>query len=119
MTDILKSLLQNALNNSQFPPTSRYAGVETATKEIPDGRSVVHLKRRFLPAARTLAVLQEHTVKEGERLDHIATTHLGDPEQFWRLCDANDAMEPSELTSEPGRTLKVALPEGMTGLRDA
>jgi len=36
-------------------------------------------------------LLQEHAVTEGERLDHIAAKYLGDPEQFWQLCDATGA----------------------------
>ena len=35
---------------------------------------------------------------------------LGDPEQFWRICDANDAMHPLDMTSEPGRILRIAVP---------
>ena len=35
---------------------------------------------------------------DGDRLDNVSAQYLGDPEQFWRLCDANNAMEPEELT---------------------
>ena len=34
---------------------------------------------------------------------------LGDPQAFWRICDANDALEPAEL-EHPGRTLTVPVP---------
>ncbi|MFZ1707308.1 MAG: LysM domain-containing protein, partial [Anaerolineae bacterium] len=63
--------------------------------------------------------LQEHTVAEGERPDLIAAAYLGDPEQFWRLCDANGVMRPEELTEEVGRRLRITLPEGIPGLPDA
>ena len=33
--------------------------------------------------------------------------YLGDPEQFWRICDANDAMRPDDLTAEVGRRLLI------------
>ena len=39
--------------------------------------------------------------------------YLGDPELFWRLCDANVAMRPAELTETIGRRLHITLPEGM------
>ena len=57
--------------------------------------------------------------REGERLDIIAAQHLGDPEQFWRLCDANGAMRPDELTETVGRRLRITLPEGIPGPRNA
>jgi len=40
---------------------------------------------------------------------------LGDPELFWRLCDANDTLHPQELTEAVGRRLSVPLPEGIPG----
>ena len=52
---------------------------------------------------------------EGERLDNIAAQYLGDPEQFWRICDANGAMRPDELTETVGRRLRITLPEGIPG----
>jgi hypothetical protein len=120
MTDILKALLQQgALQNDHFPPTSRYHAIETVTYQTPDGRTVAYVKRRFLPPADRFTVLAEHTVKEGERLDNIAAQYLGDPEQAWRLCDANEAMHPADLVAEPGKTLNITLPEGMSGAGDA
>ena len=65
-------------------------------------------------------MLVEHSVKEGDRLDNIAAHYLGDPEQFWRLCDANEAMQPDELTrTSRDARLKITLPEGIAGARDA
>jgi hypothetical protein len=112
----LQQMLQSSgLRLSLFPPTSRYYGVETATTETRDGRTVVFLRRRFLPQPERFELLQEHTVVEGERLDVIAARYLGDPEQFWRICDANAAMRPEELTEERGRRLRITLPEGIPG----
>jgi len=62
-------------------------------------------------------LLQEHTVIEGERLDNITAQHLGDPEQFWRVCDANNAIRPTELTDSPGRRIRITLPEGIQGFK--
>ena len=102
-----------------FPPTSRYHLIETATLERPDGTTVVFLRRRFLPAADRFVVLQEHTVTDGERLDTITGRYLGDPLQFWRVADANHAMNPFDLTAEIGRRLRITLPEGVPGVPNA
>jgi hypothetical protein len=97
---------------TNFAPTSRYATTETATLEV-DGKEIVYLERRFVPSPDRFAVLEEHVVTSGERLDVITHTHLGDPELFWRLCDANGAMRPDELTEAIGRRLRITLPEGI------
>jgi len=94
-----------------FEPTSRYAALETATLATMDSRRVAYKRRRFLPRGKDLPVLVEVTVTQSERLDLITARTLGDPEQFWRVCDANDAMNPVELTSEIGRTLRVPVPQ--------
>ena len=92
-----------------FDPTSRYFGIETATYLQPEGREVAYLRRRFQPRAEDLQTLQEVTVTEGERLDLIAARTLNDPQQFWRIADANNAMNPRRLEA-PGTTLRVAVP---------
>ena len=100
---------------TSFPLTSRYAGLETASLETADGRAIVYLRRRFVPPPERFALLTEHTVSGGERLDTIAAQYLGDPEQYWRICDANNAIRPTDLL-EPGRPLRITLPEGIPGL---
>jgi len=120
MIDSLQALLQSgALKSMLFPPTSRYHGIDTATVETVDGKKTVYLRRRFIPLAERFALLQEHTVGQGERLDNLAAGYLGDAEQFWRLCDANAAMQPDELTETPGRTIRITLPEGIPGAPNA
>jgi hypothetical protein len=47
---------------------------------------------------------------EGERLDNLTARYLGDPTQFWRVCDANEVFRPDELTETPGRTIDIAMP---------
>ena len=98
-----------------FPPKSRYYNFETATLEAPDGRIVIYLERRFVPPPEKFSLLQEHVVVQGDRLDNITVRYLGDPEQFWRVCDANGAMRPDELTETIGRRLRITLPEGLPG----
>jgi hypothetical protein len=119
-TDPLQALLQaGVLHTTLFPPSSRYHGLATATLTTPDGRSIVYLQRRFVPAPEQFALVQEHTVTDGDRLDNLAAQYLGDPELFWRLCDANAVLRPEELTETVGRTLRITLPAGIPGAPNA
>jgi hypothetical protein len=92
-----------------FEATSRYAEIENATLEKENNHPVLYKKRRFLPLSDKMTVIQEVQVAAGDRLDNIAASFTGDPEQFWRICDANDAMHPLDLTAEPGKILKITL----------
>lgn len=94
-----------------FEPGSRYHAIETALFTLPDGRQVAYKRRRFLPQGASLPLLAEVPVAEGDRLDLIAHHTIGDPEQFWRVCDANDAMRPADLLAEPGRRIRVPIPQ--------
>jgi hypothetical protein len=58
-----------------FPPTSRYHPIEIARLVLPDGTEIAFLRRRFLPAADRFALLQEHMVTEGDRLDNITARY--------------------------------------------
>lgn len=51
-------------------------------------------------------------MKDGDRPDNLASQYFGDPELFWRLCDANEGMHPNELIETVGRKLRITLPEG-------
>jgi hypothetical protein len=94
-----------------FETTSRYYKLSTAAFENPDGRKIAYVLRRFLPQGSSLPLLVEVTVVQGDRLDLITARTLGDPEQFWRVADANDAMNPPDLTAEPGETVRVPIPQ--------
>lgn len=104
---------------TNFSPTSRYYGIETTTLETPEGKIVIYLRRRFVPSPERFALLQEHVVRQDERLDNVTAQYLGDPEQFWRVCDGNGAMRPEELTETIGRRLRITLPEGIPGIPNA
>lgn len=97
-----------------FSVTSRYATIATSTFTLADGRAVTYLQRRFLPDSETLTTLTEHLVTQGERLDNITARYLGDPEQFWRVCDANVVMQPATLTDDAhiGQRIRIPLPQG-------
>jgi hypothetical protein len=97
-----------------FPRNSRYYKIETAKLVTPAGRELIYLGRRFVPPPGQGSLLAEHVVAQGERLDNITAQYLGDPEQFWRVCDDNNAMRPEELTEERaiGRRLRILSPAG-------
>jgi hypothetical protein len=97
-----------------FPVTSRYSGVPTATLTARDGTLIVYLARRFVPSPSAFATVGWHTVSSGERVEIMAAAYLGDPLAFWRLCDANNALRPDELTEVVGRRLRITLPEGVS-----
>ena len=94
-----------------FSHTSRYYTLETATYETSEGKVIRYVRRRFVPRSDQLPLLTEVSVVQGDRLDLITARTLGDPEQFWRLADANDALDPGELTEMPGRRLRIPVPQ--------
>ncbi len=96
-----------------FTASSRYHGIPTTAGQLPDGRTVVYVRRRFLPHPEDLALIGQHLVQPGERLDLIAFKEFGDPEQAWRIADANRAMRPDDLTDLPGWLLRITLPAGL------
>ena len=101
--------------STRLTATSRYASVGTAERAGPDGRTIVYLRRRIVPAPERLATIGFHLRRANERLDHVAATQFGDPTQWWRLCDANRAMRRERLEGPAATRLRVAAPEGMPG----
>lgn len=107
------------MSDSPFQPPSRYAGIELATLRDDEGEEVaVYLRRRFLPPPERLSAIGTHRVVQGERIDTVAAQELDDPEQYWRICDANRAMRPRDLTEPIGRKLRITLPDGIPGPDD-
>ena len=94
-----------------FEQRSRYYALDDVSLTTADGRIIAYKRRRFLPDGEKMPLLVEVTVTEGDRLDLITARTLGDPEQFWRICDANNAMNPFDLTAETGRVLRVPVPQ--------
>jgi len=96
-----------------FEPTSRYYDIETVKMTVGDEREprvLSYKRRRIIPSGETITTLVEHTVVEGDRLDNLAARYVGDPEQFWRICDANNVLRPKELTEKIGWIIKIGLP---------
>src|SRR3954468_14055585 len=96
-----------------FPANSRYASTGVVSRTTAEGKEVAYLRRRFVPSPENFALLQEHFVVEGERLDVLSARYVGDPEQFWRICDANPVLHPDELTEAAGTVIRITLPEGV------
>jgi hypothetical protein len=95
-----------------FFPNSRYSKIETVQFKLDDGREILYVRRRFLPQADSLETQAEHMVTQGERLDNITALDVGDPEQYWQICDANNAMRPEELEEQTGRRLRIPVLQG-------
>jgi nucleoid-associated protein YgaU len=91
------------------------AGAEVLNLTVPGGRSVRYLRWRVLPQGRSMPAAQNYIVQAGDRLDLIATRVLGDPLQYWRIADANDAMNPFDLVAVPGRALRIPVPQSDFG----
>ncbi len=88
---------------------SRYEGIPEAVREAPSGRLVRYKRMRFVPAGSGNI---PYVVAADDRPDLIAHKAFGDPEQYWRICDANAAMHPSELVETIGRRLMIPGPVG-------
>ena len=91
---------------------SRYENVAEAELISTDGRSIRYKRMRFIPEISGSGV---YKVRQGDRPDLAAYIVLGDPEQFWRLCDINRVQRPVDLTADAGTTLAVPGPDGGGG----
>jgi hypothetical protein len=89
-----------------FLPGSRYEHVPRAVWVDRDGRAHPYTLLRELPPDPPIR--QRHQVADGERLDLIAHRMYGDPEQFWRITDANRALRPDDL-EVVGSLLRIPL----------
>jgi hypothetical protein len=93
-----------------FEPNSRYYNLETSTFTNSEGELITYKRRRFLPHGEGLPLLTSITVSEGDRLDNLTARTLGDPEAFWRVADANNSLNPEDLTAEPGVSIRIPIP---------
>jgi hypothetical protein len=119
--DPLQELLSGgALPTTAFAPTSRYSTVGTASYVPPAAPGetpvpVTFLRRRLVPRRERFSTLYEVSCAEGDRRDLLAARHLGDPELWWQLADANGISDPAAMTEPPGRVLRVTLPADVPG----
>lgn len=111
--DLLQQLLQSGvLQQSAFSPQSRY--LRLAVNSVFEG-TVNYVTRRFIPQPEEYAVMRRHRVMQGERVDVLAAQVYGDPLYYWRLCDANLASRPEDVTATIGAFINIALPPGIPG----
>lgn len=115
MTDIVQQLIDaGAIPSTPFVPQSRYHGVPLALlQRRPDEPGTVYVRRRFIPAASTLAIAVRHAVAAQDRPDLLGAKYLGEPLQYWLIADANAVLDPNELTDTLGRRIDIPLPPGM------
>lgn len=117
-TDPLQALLGTGLvPDVSLPPSSRYATVGTTTWAAPAAPGeepvpIAFLRRRLVPPPARYAAAYEVACVEGDRRDLLAATHLGDPELWWRLADANGVVDPAAMTRPPGRRLRIPADDG-------
>jgi hypothetical protein len=83
---------------SSYDPKSRY--VKTPTYVVTDhrGRPVTVVA---VPPHVAQPIAGVHVLREGQRPDHLAQQYLADATGFWRIAEANDAMEAEWLTEQP------------------
>lgn len=93
-----------------FEPTSRYASIETSTMKLDDGTEVSFVRRRFVPSPDSLQIIGQTRTVQGDRMDTVTARTLGEPLAFWRVADANEAMDPFDLVDEIDRTLNIPMP---------
>ncbi len=115
-TDLLQQLLQSGvLQQSAFTMQSRYYGLTVASLPAANGDTISYVTRRFIPQPQNYAVMQRHRVVQGERVDVIAAQSYGDSLYYWRLCDANLATRPEDVTATVGAFINISLPPGIPG----
>ncbi|MGW4156113.1 hypothetical protein ACWEDF_23460 [Micromonospora chersina] len=94
--------------------TGRYDSVPVAGTTVPDGagglREVRYLRRRPLPDLRDVRAAGTHRVTAGDRLDLVSHRYLGDATAWWRIADANGALDPEALTGPDAEGELIVIP---------
>ncbi len=85
-----------------FDSKSRYAKANIYILKDARGRDVsvtgfAHISEQTLRGI--------HILKQGERLDHLATHYLSNATGYWRIAELNDAMTAEVLTEQ--REIKI------------
>ena len=86
---------------------SRYAASSIRIHTDSGGKVISYRSWRMLPPGRSLPAHLLVRTTSNDRPDLIATRAMGDPMLFWRICDANDAMHPLDLTARIGRAVRI------------
>jgi hypothetical protein len=88
---------------SSFDPKSRYAKTPTYVVIDHRGRAVTVVG---VPPRVEVPLAGLHVRREGQRPDHLAFQYLEDGAGFWRIAEANDAMQAEWLSEQP----EIAIP---------
>ncbi len=104
-----------AISQPGYGPESRYYGLPLLSRATSGGGQISYVSRRFIPPPEDFAVLQRYRVRQGDRVDVIAGSLLGNPLSYWQICDANLALQPDDVTATPGAFIVVTLPAGVPG----
>lgn len=87
-----------------FDQTSRFASVANYDVTDAEGHTVTIKKTRFIPEVDAQI---SRRIEQPARPDLLAFQYYKAPEQFWRIADANNVMDPAELVAEPGKLIKI------------
>jgi hypothetical protein len=96
---------------------SRFDGAQVASAAVADGagaiRDVAYLLPRTPRDPASVVPMAWHRVAGDDRVDLVAQRYLGDPQAWWRICDANAALDPDALVGpeNEGRAVVVGVPE--------
>ncbi len=96
--------------SDDFQFNSRYHGLAVRTHTRPDGTEDKFVTRRIIPGMERYRALDRYRTDGRERIDSVAAAAFGDPELYWRICDANGEAEPGAATTPEGRLLVIPLP---------
>jgi nucleoid-associated protein YgaU len=76
-----------------FLKSSRYAKTPQVTLTLEDGTQVTAVKLRSVPATPGDAI----AITSNDRLDVMAERNYGDATRYWRIADANSALDSRRL----------------------
>ena len=84
-----------------FSPLSRYRTLPDVVTTDAKGRTRASKALRLLPS---VSGTFQHTVEDGDRLDHVAYKYYQQPTKWWRISDANPVfLSPQELFGKEPR----------------
>lgn len=76
--------------------TSRYSNSKILTYKNDSGKEILYKERRFISRNQTLD-LEDIKIEPYERLDNVSARVIGDPLQYWRICDSRIIFSPLEV----------------------
>ena len=93
-----------------YAPNSRYYSLIIRERTNADGVTEAFVARRIIPAMARYRALDRHRTDGDERIENLSADYLGDPELYWRICDANGDEDPGMATQPISRLITIPLP---------